>query len=603
MDITLSSTTTSQLFPCTPVFGGNVQDLLSVGALHVNPCAIITVNSITDAVDDSASGVTTLRDAINQANADTGSDLIVFDRSLFSSQQTIRLSLGELNITHNLDIIAPRDSLTGGDLVTVSGNNSSRVFEIGTGATVTLSGLIVADGSVIGDNGGGIKNSGMLTLDSSIVRNNSVNSGSSFSVDGGGIYNTGISTINNSTISGNSATQYGGGIYNSAIGTSTVNNSTINGNSAAISGGGIYNVDTSTVNNSTISNNSAGLGGGIYTLGTSRIDNSTISGNSAGIGGGIYTFSTSRIDNSTISGNSAGIGGGIENLGISTVNNSTISSNSATQYGGGIDNISISTVNNSTISGNSSFSRFGGGGIYTGNNGTSTVNNSTISANSSSSLGGGIYIYNGTSTVNNSTISGNSAISDGGGIYNNFGTSTVNNSTISGNSATNNGGGIYNNYSGTVTLLFSTVTQNIAANGGGVYQNDVQSSSFPPRGSFNVRNTIIASNLNSTDGVNPDVSGTFTSNGYNLIGDSTGSTGFDQTIGDLVGVSDSVIDPRLDTLTFNGGPTQTIPLLTDSSAIGAADPIILDSDPITDQRGFPRRAADGSADIGAFQFS
>jgi len=40
-----------------------------------------------------------------------------------------------------------------------------------------------------------------------------------------------------------------------------------------------------------------------------------------------------------------------------------------------------------------------------------------------------------------------------------------------------------------------------------------------------VRNTIIAANLESDGGVNPDVSGTFTSNGYNLIGDSTGSTG------------------------------------------------------------------------------
>ena len=50
---------------------------------------------------------------------------------------------------------------------------------------------------------------------------------------------------------------------------------------------------------------------------------------------------------------------------------------------------------------------------------------------------------------------------------------------------------------------------------------------------------------------------------------------------------------------FNGGPTQTIALLPDSPAIDAADPTVLD----TDQRGLPRRAADGSADIGAFEFS
>ncbi|MBR8832625.1 MAG: hypothetical protein DSM106950_00915 [Stigonema ocellatum SAG 48.90 = DSM 106950] len=47
-----------------------------------------------------------------------------------------------------------------------------------------------------------------------------------------------------------------------------------------------------------------------------------------------------------------------------------------------------------------------------------------------------------------------------------------------------------------------------------------------PPSSATVRNTIIAANLNSAGGVNPDVSGTFTSNGYNLIGDSTGGMMF-----------------------------------------------------------------------------
>ncbi|MBR8840298.1 MAG: hypothetical protein DSM106950_41485 [Stigonema ocellatum SAG 48.90 = DSM 106950] len=150
--------------------------------------------------------------------------------------------------------------------------------------------------------------------------------------------------------------------------------------------------------------------------------------------------------------------------------------------------------------------------------------------------------------------------------------------------------------------MFSTVTQNQAANGGGVYQNDVSPFASEIRRSFSVRNTIIASNLNSANGINPDIGGTFTSNGYNLIGDNTGSTGFNAT-GDMVGTSDNPIDPRLDTLAFNGGPTQTIALFPDSPAIGAADPIILDTDPITDQRGLPRRAADGRADIGAYELS
>ena len=263
-----------------------MQDLLGTGTINVNPSAIITVNSIADGVDDFNSGVTTLRDAINQANADDGEDLIVFDRSNFSSAQTITLSLGELDITHNLDIIAPRDSLTGGDLVTVSGNKASRVFEIETGATVTLSGLIVADGLVSVDNillannpqlavnGGGIQNSGTLTLDSSIVRNNSLpNPVRNNPVSGGGIYNTGTLEVNNSTISGNSAA-LGGGIYNQ--GTLTVSNSTLSSNLAerrvTAAGGGIYNTGTAKVLNSTIidnslSSNGGADGGGIFNAG------------------------------------------------------------------------------------------------------------------------------------------------------------------------------------------------------------------------------------------------------------------------------------------------------------------------------------------------
>ncbi|MBR8840831.1 MAG: right-handed parallel beta-helix repeat-containing protein [Stigonema ocellatum SAG 48.90 = DSM 106950] len=452
MDLSIPGSTNAPLSTAA-VFADNVQDLLGTGTLQVHPTGIIVVNSIDDTVNSRPS-VTTLRDAINKANADSGEDLIVFERSLFSTAQTITLNLGELDITHDVDIVAPRDTLTGGDLVTVSGNNASRVFGIGTPATVSLDGLIVADGKVTGGNGGGILNSGILTLDNSIVRNNSALSDSNFSSGyGGGISNDGNLTLSNSTISGNTS-RFGGGIYN-FTGTVSVNNSNISGNTLVSVGGG----------------------GGIY--------------NSAG-----------KV-----------------------------------------------SVNNSTISGN----------------------------NTDFGLGGGIY----------------------NGMYNGTGTVSVNNSTISGNTSLA-GGGIYNGSSATLTLVFSTVTQNQAANGGGLFNGTASSSQTP--GTLNVRNTIIASNLNTKNGVNPDVSGTFTSFGYNLIGDSTGSTGFDAT-GDIVGTSDNPIDPRLDTLNSNGGPTQTIALLPDSPAIGAADPTILDTDPTTDQRGLPRRAALGSADIGAYELS
>ena len=544
MDLSVPGSTNSLVTTSlTPVFGDNVQDLLNAGALNVNPSAIITVNSTADTVNDFNSGVTTLRDAINQANADSGEDLIVFDRSLFTTEKTITLSNGQLRITHNLDIIAPRDELTGEDLLTVSGNKASRVFSISQ-TTVSLDGLIIADGSVTGQDGGGIDSRGTLTIDNSIIRNNSAKSSGLYPAilggRGGGINNDGILTVNNSTLIGNITSTTG----------------------PDDGGGGIFSDRTLTVQNSTITGNSAADGGGITSYGISTVINSTISGNSA--------------DSS---------GGGISNLGITTIQNSTISGNSAFD-GGGISNFGTSTLQNSI-----------------------TVQNSTISGNLASSEGGGIYSAD-MSTIQNSTISNNSA-GNGGGIYyayyrpninSSADMSTVENSTISGNLASRDGGGIYKFYTNTVTLLFSTVTQNQANNGGGVYLGDVQSSFNSSPGSFNVRNAIIAANLLSTNGINPDTSGTFTSNGYNLIGNSTGSTGFDEAIGDIIGTSDNPIDPRLAALDNNYGPTQTNALLSDSPAIDTGDPAVLDTDPTTDQRGFPR-VINGRADIGAFEFS
>jgi hypothetical protein len=256
---------------------------------------------------------------------------------------------------------------------------------------------------------------------------------------GQGLYNssnTGNATVTGTALSGNSTTGYftgtGGGIFNS--GTLTVSSSTLSGNSVYGGlGGGIDNRGTLTVSDSTLSENSAvnagGQGGGIYNDGTLTVSNSTLSGNSAPVGGAIYGFrGTLTISNSTLSNNSASFGGAIDNVdfnnvGALTVSNSTLSGNS----GGGIYNVGTLTVSNSTLSGNS------GGGIYNG--GTLMVSNSTLSGNSAA-YGGGIVTTSPLTLVmlTNVTLTANRATSYyGGGLDVALGSPVLHNTLIAGN--------------------------------------------------------------------------------------------------------------------------------------------------------------------------
>jgi hypothetical protein len=450
--------------------------------------------------------------SLRQAILDTpAGGTVDFDPALTG---TITLTTGELAIDHSLTIDGP-----GADVITVSGNHASRVFNIiASAASVAISGLAIADGRP--------------------------------QANGGGIYNSGALSVTDCTLMGNTVDQVNGG-----------------------AGGGIYNVGTLTVANAILSGNSAqGTGGLVPTI---------------GVGGGIYNSGTLTVTGSTLSGNSAqgsgftspamGSGGGLYNLGTLTVTHSTLSGNSA--------------------SGNIESS---GGGIY--NSGTLTVSESIFSSNSASrpqgsfGYGGGIYNV-GTLLVTGSTLSNNTAAGGaqglGGGICNNFsGTATVTESTLTGNFASASpiraaaGAGIYNVAALTVTDV--SLSRNSSSGvGGGIYTG-------PGSGARSaLRNTLVAQNTAVRGG--PDVSGSLTSQGHNLIGDGTGGSGYDAT--DLVGTPENPIDPLLGPLQDNGGPTFAMALLPGSPALNAGDPTQLG---IADQRGVVRS---GGVNIGAYQAS
>ncbi len=541
-----------------------------------------------------------LRQAVFDANAAGGDNTINFDSSLAFG--TIALSAGELDLTNTTGTttITGLDTPPNPIMMTISGNTISRVFSVGAGVTVNITGLTIINATTSGS-GGGIENlGGNVTINQCIILGNSADVG-------GGIANldAGTVTIADTHIDENSPATRGGGIDNEAGCTLTMTGGDIDQNSAT-TGGGIRNLGTLTVTGTAISGNSASNGGGIFNDGTLTIAGSTVSGNSSmSHGGGIDNNSgTLTITDSTISGNSgysvSSDGGGIFNDGTLTIANSTISGNSVGWCGGGIFNDGTLTIVDSTISGNR--------GVFCGGidntSGTLTIADSTISGNTaygvgSDADGGGIDNNSGTLTITGSTISGNSAeteggsLANGGGIFND-GTLTITDSTISGNRAYSDigysyGGGICILGPGTMTAYDSTIAGNSAEHGGGIY-------SYSGPGTLTLANTIVAANTNMYGYTPTDVEGTVTAS-YSLIENTTGTIFSSSSANNITGV-----DPLLGPLADNGGPTETMALLPGSPAIDAGDNALIPSGVTTDQRGsgYPR-IVNGTVDIGAYE--
>ena len=318
-------------------------------------------------------------------------------------------------------------------------------------------------------------------------------------------------------------------------------------------GGAITNFGNARLRNCAITGNSADEGGGIYNYddGTLTVTNCTLSGNSASNGAGIFNRGTATLDNCTLSDNAAGEGGGIVDLGTAALDNCTLSGNAAGDFGGGISNYGTLTVTNCTLSGNTAN---WGGGIH--NRGTATLDKCTMDGNSSRGDGGGIYNET-TATLTDCTLSGNSAAANGGGIYN---VVSPGGQLILGRNSADSGGGIYNRGTlGTTTLTNCTLSGNSASNGGGISNG----------GTLTLRHTIVANSPSGGDCTGPASDG-----GHNLQwpGTDCGETHSDR------------LDPLLDPLANNGGPTQTIALLPGSPAINAGDPEVCANPPVNGAR-------------------
>jgi hypothetical protein len=304
----------------------------------------------------------------------------------------------------------------------------------------------------------------------------------------------------------------------------------------------IANSGTLTVSACTISDNQ-GDGSTIYNTGTLILSGCTLTGNSGfdlihniNVGSGAAL----TVSGCTFTGNSGNFG----------INNTE----SAFAPPGSLVTL---TVSESTFSGNS------GGAFFVNSGSSATISDSTLSGNIGGAISTGNYgSFTGSLTVSNSTIADNSS-NRGGGLSIGGGTVLLNNSTLANNHAVSNG----------VSMGY----------GGGIYNNAGPSA-------LQIHDTILADN---TADAGPDLYGSVTSLGHNLIGKTSGGSGF--AASDLINVN-----PQLGPLWNYGGPTQTMQLLAGSPAINAGNNT---NAPAYDQRGpgFPRIMG-GAIDIGAFEF-
>jgi predicted outer membrane repeat protein len=256
--------------------------------------------------------------------------------SLAASGDTIQIAAAtyqeNLSIPFNLTLNGAKAATT-----IIDGTNSANVFTVGAGISLTLSNLTIEKG-VGYTGGGGVNNSGTLTVNNSLFYVNTA-------LSGGAILNTGKAIISKTTFSGNSPYFFGrsagcGAIDNRSAMTITASTFDTNyANNNFTSGGAICNGGTLTITSSTLSNNSSsgnnsGYGGAIFHYaGTLTVTNSTFSGNSATTGGGaIYSQGgTVKISNSTFGTNPENIGGGgaLSNAGSSVLIQNSIVANSA----------------------------------------------------------------------------------------------------------------------------------------------------------------------------------------------------------------------------------------------------------------------------------
>ncbi len=498
-------------------------------------------------------------------------------------------------------IITEDTAVDGAGLVTIDGAGQTRIFHLTGDPTLTLENLVLENGFTSGEGAAVfLANQGTLIARSVTFLNH-------------------LSTAGGSHQGGGAIASDAGQNWNASLGSQIqIENATFIGNQAG-NGGAIASGNAALIRivNSSFQNNAGtktGLfdgGGAIYAKGGSTVivQDTTFDSNQASNGGAIHLLNANLFargtiftDNQATNTNLANGGGGAiyvdegdpDHLGMVVLQLSTFDSNTAHPHGGALFNwigangsiwIDRSSFSNNVITGNGVAGSGQGGAVWHGSGDQSplVVTASTFQDNRANINGGAIWV-NVPAHIMNSTFAGNQAINPalptdnwqrgfGGALSGGAGVHLLNN-TFSGNHAGFVGG-------------------SVAASG---------SPGLPDNQSGMIaENTIFVNNTGGNIwGIQQNCTRNLTDAGGNLQYPArvTGNWNDYECL-----ENQASVDPLLQGLADNGGPTLTVALDPGSPAAGIGSS---GSCPVFDQRGLLRGAGpcDGGAyELGASVFS
>jgi len=592
--------------------------------------------------------------ASNAGGTSTGADLTFFTQPVVAvcTEEALRTAMqyggtvrvecdGVITVANE---IAVNNSVTldgTGHTATISGGNTTRVFNVGAGAVFGVNNVTIANG--FASSGGAIINDGgTVNLSNATLSNNRATTAGGAIANVNGTVSATACVFSGNTVAAVSTVEmradaFGGAIFNDDGGAAVIVRSTFANN--VVTGGHAVG------NEGFVLNGGNAEGGAIHNEGVLAVSESSFSGNSAVGGNGTTPIQpVAPVEGQTGTDGGAAAGGAISHRGLNArIETSTIANNTCTGGAGGagtIGGLSPGALRNggtggtgggaagagffaaggpsdivqSLLANNTSTGGAGGAGGPGGQALSGTGGAGGTGGTGGDSLGGALYVEGGACNVTNSTLAHNAIVGGAGGAAG-AGASGVcavrfpGNGGNGGNGGSGSGAAIYSAL-GPVSAVHSTIASNTAvagagAPGGASVPGDSacgQAASQPGSAGANgsadgavvtvgIATRIISSIVAYSQVANQNVGPIDAALSRTSI--------FSDASAPAINGNQLNTNPLLGPLGDNGGLTFTMALLNGSPAIDAADPDPVFTSPV-DQRGIARPQGLGP-DIGAFE--